>query len=97
LIDLNHRSCYVPGRSGNGRAAPSLSERINERIDAALLKAREAEPRRTYIAALRSSPGCRDWCGRCGPGRPLRDHKALIAQLERRAVHEWYLRAEAPG
>ena len=51
MVDLNHGSGCVPGRAGNGPAAPSLSERINERIDAALLKAREAEPRRTYIGA----------------------------------------------
>ena len=48
MVDLNHGSGCVPGRAGNG---PSLSERINRRVDVALLEAREAEPPRHYLGA----------------------------------------------
>ena len=99
MIDLNHRSGCVPGRSGNGRAAPSLSERINERIDAALLKAREAEPRRTYIGASVLGDVCPrrvayTWRGETGEpiqGRALRIFETGHA-LER-LLADWIGRA----
>src|SRR6516162_3034536 len=77
-VDLNHKSGYVPGRPGND--APSLSERINARIDAALLHAREAEPPRRYIGASVLGDVCQRrvayrWRGETGEpldGRSLR-------------------------
>jgi hypothetical protein len=44
-VDLNHGSGFVPD------CLPSLGERINGRIDAALAKARAKVPRRTYLGA----------------------------------------------
>lgn len=44
-VSLNHNSGFVPDR------IPSLGERINSRIDAALAKARAKEPRRNYLGA----------------------------------------------
>jgi hypothetical protein len=55
-IDLNHGSGFVPGHAG--ATAPSLSEQINTRIDAALRQARAAEPRRTYIGASMLGDPC---------------------------------------
>jgi hypothetical protein len=54
-VDLNHGSGYVPGYSGY---APSLGERINACIDAALTEARNAEPRRTYLGASMLADPC---------------------------------------
>jgi hypothetical protein len=71
MIDLNHKSGFVPGRVGP--AAPSLSERINVRIDAALLGARAAQPQRAYIGASMLGDPCArriayEWGG--DPGAP---------------------------
>ena len=49
MVDLNHSSGYVPGRIGH--TAPSLSEGVNARIDAALIKTRAEEPKRLYLGA----------------------------------------------
>jgi hypothetical protein len=78
MIDLNHGSGFVPGRSKNG--TPSLSERINARIDNALLAAREAEPPRHYVGASMLGDVCQrrvayKWRGETGEpieGRSLR-------------------------
>jgi hypothetical protein len=56
-VDLNHGSGYTPGQAMHV-AAPSLGERINARIDAALAEARNAEPRRTYIGASMLGDPC---------------------------------------
>ena len=99
MIDLNHGSGYVPGRSGNGRVAPSLSERINEFIDAALVKAREAEPRRTYVGASVLGDVCArrvayTWRGETGEsaqGRTLRIFET--GQVLERLLADWIERA----
>ena len=49
MIDLNHGSGFVPGRSGP--AVASLGEEINSRIDAGLAEVRAAEGKRTYLGA----------------------------------------------
>jgi hypothetical protein len=48
LVDLNHDSGYVPGRNG---PVVTLSDRVNGRIDVALVKARAQEPKRQYLGA----------------------------------------------
>jgi hypothetical protein len=71
-VDLNHGSGYLPGCGG--LEAPSLSERVNVYIDAALAEARNAEIRRTHIGASMLADPCArriaySWRG--VPGAPL--------------------------
>jgi len=97
MIDLNHKSGYVPGRAGP--TAPSLSERINARIDAALVQARDAEPRRTYIGASALGDPCARrvaYAWRGEPGAPL-DGRSLrifgVGHVLERVLAEWMERA----
>ena len=80
LVNLNYGSGYVPGRGGPD---VSLSDRINGRIDAALVRARAEQPARNYLgASILSDPCARrvayTWRGELGApvdGRALRIFK----------------------
>ena len=96
-IDLNHGSGFVPGRAGP--TAPSLSERINAQIDGALLEARNAEPRRTYIGASMLGDPCLRrvaYAWRGVPGAPPEGQTLRIFEtghILERLLAEWMERA----
>jgi len=96
-VDLNHNSGYVPGRTGH--ATPSLSDRINGRIDIGLVKAREAEPPRRYIgASILGDPCARRvaYAWRGETGEPLEGLALRIFETGHafeRLLAEWIERA----
>jgi hypothetical protein len=53
-IDLNHRSAFVYG----DHRPRAVSERINERIDSALVRQNQQQTPRTYLGASRIGEPC---------------------------------------
>lgn len=57
MIDLSHKSGYVPGKPG-GKRAPQIGELINSLIDDALERERAAQPERDYIGMSELGDEC---------------------------------------
>jgi hypothetical protein len=92
VVDLNHGSGCIPGcggilkapspgGAGQLRGFATLSERVNACIDSALVEARNAESRRTYIGASMLADPCARrvaYAWRGEPGAPLEGRSLRI-------------------